>query len=352
VLFAQRRIFTGLWSEPVRDDASLYRKMLGEAWNTLPPAVRTMHEATTDFVAGGRAEIKRGANILAKLVFRLIGSPPSGSDVPVTVAFRMKEGGELWTRNFAGNRFSSFQTAGRGRRTHLLNERFGLFTFGIALVTEGGKMRLIPRRWSALGLPLPLALIPGGEAFENVDAEERFHFDVEIRLPLVGLIVSYKGWLVPGAAKPLPRDCAPYSYRGDPRVPQFPDDKPLFVFDGVCVLCSGTVGWLSRHDKNDVFRIVPAQSPLGEALYKHYGLVMDETFMVLDNGRVYDKSDACVRILEQLGGGWRILALTRFIPKRLRDFGYGVIARNRYRWFGKTEYCLLIPEAVKKKIIS
>lgn len=149
-----------------------------------------------------------------------------------------------------------------------------------------------------------------------------------------------------------PQDYKPYSYRTDTAVRQFPDDKPIFVFDGVCVLCSGTVRWLLRRDKKDVFRFLPAQSPLGEALYKHYGLNMDETFMLIDEGLVYDKSDAYLRIMERLGGAWGMFALMRFIPKGLRDFGYDLVARNRYRLFGKVEYCALIPDNVKKKIIS
>ena len=65
---------------------------------------------------------------------------------------------------------------------------------------------------------------------------------------------------------------APYSYRGDPAVPAFPDDRPIIIFDGYCALCSGWARFVLRHDPRGVYRLLPAQSPLGHALYVHYGL--------------------------------------------------------------------------------
>jgi hypothetical protein len=86
------------------------------------------------------------------------------------------------------------QRAGRGRSCRLLEERFGPLTFAMALVLDGDRLRLEVRRWRFLGLPLPRRLAPGGEAYEFSDAG-RFGFHVEIRQPLVGLIVRYRGWL-------------------------------------------------------------------------------------------------------------------------------------------------------------
>jgi predicted DCC family thiol-disulfide oxidoreductase YuxK len=65
---------------------------------------------------------------------------------------------------------------------------------------------------------------------------------------------------------------AAYSYRNDPGVPKFPDDRPIIVFDGYCVLCSGWVSFILRHDRRATYRLLPAQSPVGHALYVHYGL--------------------------------------------------------------------------------
>jgi hypothetical protein len=90
-------------------------------------------------------------------------------------------------------------TEGRGRNDRLVCERFGPFSFAMALVLESGKLQFIVRRWSVLGLPLPRAWAPDGASFEHV-ADGRFHFHVEIGHRLTGLIVRYTGWLVSGAA--------------------------------------------------------------------------------------------------------------------------------------------------------
>lgn len=144
----------------------------------------------------------------------------------------------------------------------------------------------------------------------------------------------------------------PYSYRRDAAVPDFADDRPLFIFDGVCVLCSSGVRWLLRRDPAGCFRFATAQSPLGRAIYAHYSIEMDETYLLLDEGRVYVKSDGYLRVAAILGGVWRFLgAIARLIPRALRDAAYDVIARHRYRWFGKTEYCALIPPELKERVL-
>jgi hypothetical protein len=114
----------------------------------------------------------------------------------VEVTFGVQDGREIWTRNFAGNAFSSVQFEGRGRSAGLLRERFGALTFGLALVIDDGKLRLVVRRWSVLGIPLPAFLAPVGETYESVE-DGRFRFHVEIGFRWTGLIVRYRGWLVP-----------------------------------------------------------------------------------------------------------------------------------------------------------
>jgi predicted DCC family thiol-disulfide oxidoreductase YuxK len=142
-----------------------------------------------------------------------------------------------------------------------------------------------------------------------------------------------------------------YSYRQDGRVPAFPDDKPLFVFDGVCVLCSGGAAWLMRRDKRSRFRYTSAQSPLGQALYEHYGVALDETYLLVDGGRVFGKSDGYLRMARILGGGWSLVKVFRLMPRSIRDVLYDVIARHRYQWFGRTECCKLIPEDLRQSLL-
>jgi len=137
----------------------------------------------------------------------------------------------------------------------------------------------------------------------------------------------------------------PYSYRTDPAVPPFPDDKVLVVFDGVCVLCSGFARFILKRDRSFAFRLATAQSPLGQALYRHYGLDPDEfeSNLVLADGRAWAKLDTVAVVGERLGGPWRALGLLRLVPSALGGWLYDRIARNRYRWFGRTEHCMLPP---------
>jgi hypothetical protein len=196
-LFAGRAIVGGcreVTAETARQP--LYRRALGDAWAALPEPVRMMHNLSGDKRVAGRAEVERGTGSLARLAAALIGFPAAGRDVPVEVTFRIRDGVETWRRRFAGRAFSSIQQAGRGRSEGLLEERFGPVRVGLALVLDGDRLRLVVRRWSLLGLPMPLALAPGGEAWETA-ADGRFRFHVEIRHPWTGLIVRYRGWLAP-----------------------------------------------------------------------------------------------------------------------------------------------------------
>ena len=111
-------------------------------------------------------------------------------------ASRHRREGETWTRTFAGKAFSSDQFAGRGRSERLLCERFGPLTFAMALVADGLRMRLVLRRWTVFGVPLPMWLCPRSDSYETAE-DGRFRFHVEIGHRLTGLIVRYQGWLEP-----------------------------------------------------------------------------------------------------------------------------------------------------------
>lgn len=134
-----------------------------------------------------------------------------------------------------------------------------------------------------------------------------------------------------------------FSYRADRSVSDFPDDRPILIFDGNCVLCSGFVNFLLRADKQRRFRFLSAQSPLGTALYHHYGLVSEDydSNILLENGVVRIKSDGSLRILEMLGFPWSLVFLARIAPRPFRDWLYDRIARNRLKWFGVRTTCYL-----------
>jgi predicted DCC family thiol-disulfide oxidoreductase YuxK len=139
----------------------------------------------------------------------------------------------------------------------------------------------------------------------------------------------------------MPAVTVPYGYRSDPNVPGFPDDKPIIVFDGHCALCSGWVQFIVRHDPKGVYRFVAAQSPLGQALYAHYGLDTKdfETNLLIRDGRQYAKMDGSLRMAAGLGFPWTLANGMRILPRIAQDALYDLVARNRFRLFGRTEAC-------------
>jgi predicted DCC family thiol-disulfide oxidoreductase YuxK len=134
-----------------------------------------------------------------------------------------------------------------------------------------------------------------------------------------------------------------YSYRRDPSVAAFADDKPVIVFDGYCVLCSGFARFVLRHDRKRRYRLLAAQSPLGEQLYRHYGLAGAdyESNILLQDGRVWLKSAGSIRMFEGLGFPWSLVGILRLVPRGLLDRLYDLVARNRLRWFGTRQTCFL-----------
>jgi hypothetical protein len=173
----------------------LYRRILGASFDTLPLQLRELHGSCEPRTWRGQADVRHGGGVLARVIRALIGFPEAGSDVPLSVAFSPTGEGEHWTRTFDGKAFHSYQSPGKGRDARLLDERFGLATFALALVVDGERLLLIPRRWSLLGIPMSAFLLPRGVSFEH-EIDGRFCFDVEISAPFVGLIVGYRGSLV------------------------------------------------------------------------------------------------------------------------------------------------------------
>ncbi|MBK6674023.1 MAG: thiol-disulfide oxidoreductase DCC family protein [Proteobacteria bacterium] len=121
-----------------------------------------------------------------------------------------------------------------------------------------------------------------------------------------------------------------------------PGDRVL-VFDGYCHLCSGWARFLARHPVTPAFRLVAMQGEEGRALLGAHGIDPEDpsTFLVLDAGRVFRESDAVIHVVTALGHLWRVFEIARIIPRPCRDWMYRVLARNRYRWFGRRQVCYL-----------
>lgn len=128
--------------------------------------------------------------------------------------------------------------------------------------------------------------------------------------------------------------------------------RDVIVFDGDCVLCSRMAATVHRNDPNGVFLLTDMNAAAGQALAKRFGVnpADPQTVIVVRKGRALFKTDAAFAIAAALPG-WRWLAPLRLLPRWLRDPPYDVIARNRYRWFGKKTACALADPALRARLV-
>ena len=126
------------------------------------------------------------------------------------------------------------------------------------------------------------------------------------------------------------------------------------MFDGVCNFCNGSINFVVKQDKKDVFRFAPLQSEAGQKLLQQYQLPEENfhSFVLIEDGKVYQKSTAVLKVFNQLPWYWKELQVLRIVPTVLRNAIYDFIARNRYKWFGKKEECMMPTPAVKKRFLN
>lgn len=128
----------------------------------------------------------------------------------------------------------------------------------------------------------------------------------------------------------------------------------VLLFDGVCNLCTGIVKFIIKNDKKEVFRFAALQSQSGQALLKKLNLPATDfdTFVLIIGDQYYTKSTAVLHVLKALGGLWEVLYVYIVFPESMRDFIYDVVARTRYRIFGKKETCLVPSPEIKDRFLS
>ncbi|MBM7702009.1 thiol-disulfide oxidoreductase DCC family protein [Metabacillus iocasae] len=130
--------------------------------------------------------------------------------------------------------------------------------------------------------------------------------------------------------------------------------KQIILFDGVCNLCEHSVQFIIKHDPRALFSFASLQSDIGQRLLKERGLSPDniQSVVYVTDKKVYTSSTAALKIAYHLDGGWKWLYYLIVIPKPIRDLFYSFIAKNRYKWFGKTESCLLPNPENKKRFLE
>ena len=129
------------------------------------------------------------------------------------------------------------------------------------------------------------------------------------------------------------------------------EQKALVLFDGVCNLCEGSVQWILKRDLHNTFVFASLQDDQAKELLKSYGLQPEllESVVVIYQKKVYTQSTAALRIVQLLGFPYNLLLIGYVLPRIIRDYLYKLVARNRYRWFGKKESCWLPKQEWSKK---
>lgn len=132
-----------------------------------------------------------------------------------------------------------------------------------------------------------------------------------------------------------------------------PKDKKIILFDGVCNLCDSSVQFIIKHDKNDVFRFVALQSDLSQEILKYIGVnskSIDSILLYEPRVAYYYKAEAVMRIAKELKGWYSFISYFSFLGKSA-NFIYDYVAKNRYKWYGKKESCMIPTPELKAKFL-
>lgn len=127
----------------------------------------------------------------------------------------------------------------------------------------------------------------------------------------------------------------------------------IILFDGVCNLCNSSVIFAIKRDRNDLFRFAALQSEVGEKLVSKYNIDTSKTdsIIIIDGEKYFEKSSAALHIAKHLSGGWPLLYAFIILPKFIRDSVYNYIAKNRYKWYGKKESCMIPTPELQAKFL-
>ncbi|MFZ2280101.1 MAG: thiol-disulfide oxidoreductase DCC family protein [Prosthecobacter sp.] len=133
-----------------------------------------------------------------------------------------------------------------------------------------------------------------------------------------------------------------------------PSRDHLLLFDGICHLCDASVQFILKRDPQGKIKFAPIQSPLGSQLYAQHGLdpAAPNAMLFITPRGAFKASDAALEIARTLGGQWKLALLFKILPRALRDASYYFIARNRYRWFGKDDSCMMPTPELKARMLE
>ncbi|SHG55007.1 thiol-disulfide oxidoreductase DCC family protein [Ornithinibacillus halophilus] len=126
----------------------------------------------------------------------------------------------------------------------------------------------------------------------------------------------------------------------------------IILFDGVCNFCNSSVQFIIKRDPKGLYKYASLQSDIGQELLKSHQIPNDlNSFIFIEDGNVYFKSTAALRVCWNLKGFWKFAYMFIVVPKPIRDVVYNIIAKNRYRWFGKREQCMIPSQDIRNRFL-
>ena len=127
----------------------------------------------------------------------------------------------------------------------------------------------------------------------------------------------------------------------------------IVLFDGVCNFCNSSVQFIIRHDKSKALKFASLQSNTGQELIAKYNIPKDvDSVIFIENGNAFTKSEAALRIADNFGGVWKMMRILKVIPAFISNLFYDIIARNRYKWFGKKETCMIPSPEIRNRFMD
>jgi predicted DCC family thiol-disulfide oxidoreductase YuxK len=133
-----------------------------------------------------------------------------------------------------------------------------------------------------------------------------------------------------------------------------PQNKKIILFDGVCNLCDSAVQFIIKNDRKDIFRFVALQSDLGQEIQKKIGVNskdIDSIILYIPQIAYYNKSLAAIKIASDLSGFYSFMVIFEIFPQKFSDYIYDYIAKNRYKWYGKKQSCMMPTAELKSKFL-
>lgn len=130
--------------------------------------------------------------------------------------------------------------------------------------------------------------------------------------------------------------------------------NPVILFDGVCNLCNGSILFILNRDPSGIFRFAPLQSETGKDLLSKFDLPNDklDSIILVENNEYYLRSTAALKILQRLGALWKIVYVFMLVPRPVRDYIYDIVARNRYKWYGKRAECMIPSSDIESRFLE